>query len=79
MKMNSKEGGSQDNLLEHEAPMDTNSGGGGNGDHQESIHTVEGLGAQTKEEKRFLLLVERGDVASIKRQAYLKFTLKTFS
>jgi len=52
--------GSQDNLLDNEAPMATN-------DEGDSFHPVDGLGAQTAEEKKFIILVERGDVASIKR------------
>jgi hypothetical protein len=55
-----KGGGSQDNLLSNEVPMATS-------DNLPTYHTMDGLGAQTPEEKRFLLLVERGDVASIKR------------
>lgn len=58
--MNSKGTGSQDNLLENEAAMATN-------DEEDNVPIIEGLGAQTSEEKKFLLLVERGDVASIKR------------
>lgn len=57
--MNSK-GGSLDNLLENEVSMATS-------DDPEPPTPPDALGAQTSEEKRFLLLVERGDVASIKR------------
>lgn len=53
-------GGSQDNLLENEVPMNS-------GDDLDASQILDGLGAQTSQEKRFLLLVERGDVASIKR------------
>jgi hypothetical protein len=42
-------------------------------DDGDSVTPVDGLGAQTPEEKKFIILVERGDVASIKRLLNVSF------
>jgi len=51
---------SQDNLLGNKAPMATN-------DESDNFYPFNGLGARTAEKKKSIILVVRGDVASIKR------------
>lgn len=53
-------GGSQEKLLDNEAALATE-------ENDEGLPQTEDLIALTAEEKRFLLLVERGDTASVKR------------
>lgn len=56
-------GGSQEKLLDNEASVATDD------IDDSSLPQIDDLTALTPEEKRFLLLVERGDTASVKRSA----------